>query len=184
MLALMSSYGIMQLRNPETRRVIVACIVFTSFFISLGSYLPFLGRMSANNLQQAGRYLDEQNISSAGVVIFPQQDQVLNPLISIPLLDIYTASDLVLLQNEEEGTLDREKVMTSPLRFTWEYPMPDYYTPGEGALPTDGLVVIGNSQDQTLPQPISILAQKLKKKKSFDSSTGKFTYKTIITVYH
>ena len=184
MLALMSSYGIMQFRSRETRRLFVACIVLTSFFISLGSYLPFLGRMSANNLQQAGKYLDEQNILSAGTVIFPQQDQVLNPLISLPLLDIYTASELVLLQNEEVETLDREKVATSPLRFTWEYPVPAYYTPKEDALPIDGLVIIGNSQDQTLPQPINILVQKFKNKKIFTSSTGKFIYKTIVTVYH
>ncbi len=184
MLALMSSYGIMQLRNQETRRLLVACIVFTSFFISLGSYLPFLGRMSANNPQQAGKYLDEQNISAAGVVVFPQQEHVLNPLISVPLLDIYTASELVLLKNEEKGILDRQKVMTSPLRFTWEYPIPAYYTPGEDVLPTDGLVIIANSLDQTLPQPVSILAQKFKEKKIFSSSTGKFIYKTIVTVYH
>jgi hypothetical protein len=184
MLALMSSYGIIQFRNQEIRRLLVACIVFTSFFISLGSYLPFLVRMSANNLQQAGKYLDEHNISSAGIVIFPQQEKVLNPLISLPLLDIYSASDLVLLQNEEEGVLDRKKVMTSPLRFTWEYPMPDYYIAKEDVLPADGLIIIGNKQDQKLSQPINMLVQKFKNKKIFGSLTGKFIYKTIVTVYH
>ena len=184
MLALMSSYGINQLRFPETRKLLVASIVFTSLFLSLGEYLPYLHRMSANNLQYAGKYLDDNHIASAGVVLLPQEEDILNPDISLPILDIYTSSDLRMLANEDNKTIDREIINSSPLRFTWEYRLPAYYEENDKEFKPEGLVIIGNAPDQILPLSLKILAQKFKHRKMFETTTGNFTYNTTVTVYH
>jgi Dolichyl-phosphate-mannose-protein mannosyltransferase len=184
MLALMSSYGIMQLQFPEIRKLIAACIIFTSFFFSLGGYLPFLNRMSAKNLQNAGKYLDEQKIASAGVVPLPQKEQILNPVISIPLLDIFSKADLLLLSNQEVETVDQRKIATSSLRFTWEYPLPSYYMQDDRGSQPQGLVIVESQENQTVPLSTRMFVRKFKHKKTFNISTGWFTHTTIVTVYH
>jgi len=184
MLALMSSYGIMQLRFPETRKLLVACIVSTSFLVGIEGYLPFLNRMSAKNLQYAGNYLDDQKIASAWTAVLPQQKNILNPDISLPLLDIYTKADLVRLPMREAETVNRQKVATSSLRFTWEFPLPAYYIENDKKLQPEGLVVVGNMPDQKLPFEVALLAQKFKHKKNFTTSTGLFIHNTVVTVYH
>jgi len=184
MLALMSSYGIMQLQFPKIRKLVAACIVFTSFFFSLGGYLPFLNRMSAKNLQNAGKYLDDQKIASAWIVPLPQKEQILNPDISIPLLDIYSTANLLRLPNQEVETADQQKIATSSLRFTWEYPLPSYYMLKDGEPQPQGLVIVKSGVNQAVPLTAKIFARKFKHKKTFDISTGLFTHTTIITVYH
>jgi hypothetical protein len=184
MLALMSSYGIMHFRFPETRKLLVACIVSTSFFLSLGGYFPFLNGMSAKNLQNAGKYLDEQKVKSAWTAILPQPKNILNPDISLPLLDIYTKADLLRVPTREAENADRQKIATSSLRFTWEFPLPDYYTMNEEELRPEGLVVVGSSPDQKLPYGVAFLAKKFKHKKKFNTSTGMFIHNTVVTVYH
>jgi hypothetical protein len=184
MLALMSSYGIMQLQFPKIRKLIVACIVFTSFLFSLGGYLPFLNRMSAKNLQNAGKYLDDQKIASAWIVPLPQKEQILNSDISIPLLDIYSTADLLRLPNQEVETVDQQKIATSSLRFTWEYPLPSYYLLKDGEPQPQGLVIVTSEENQAMPLTVKIFARKFKHKKTFNISTGWFTHTTIVTVYH
>jgi hypothetical protein len=184
MLALMSSYGIMHLRFPETRKLLVACIVSTSLFVSIGGYLPFLNRMSAKNLQNAGKYLDEQKVKSAWTAVLPQQKNILNPDISLPLLDIYTKAVLMRVPTREAGAADRGKIATSSLRFTWEFPLPGYYTRNEAELRPEGLVVVGSMPDQKLPYGIAFLAKKFKHRKVFNTSTGRFIHNTVVTVYH
>jgi hypothetical protein len=184
MLALMSSYGIMQLQFPKIRKLIAACIVFTSFLFSLGGYLPFLNRMSAKNLQNAGKYLDDQKIASAWIVPLPKKEQILNSDISIPLLDIYSTADLLRLPNQEVETVDQQKIATSSLRFTWEYPLPSYYLLKDGEPQPQGLVIVTSEENQAMPLTVKIFARKFKHKKIFNSSTGWFTHTTIVTVYH
>ncbi|MGW8287825.1 MAG: ArnT family glycosyltransferase, partial [Desulfobulbales bacterium] len=184
MLALMSSYGIMQLQFPKIRKLVAACIVFTSFFFSLGGYLPFLNRMSAKNLQNAGKYLDDQKIASAWIVPLPQKEQILNPDISIPLLDIYSTANLLRLPNQEVETADQQKIATSSLRFTWEYPLPSYYMLKDGEPQPQGLVIVKSGVNQAVPLTANIFTRKFKHKKTFGISTGLFTHTTIVTVYH
>jgi hypothetical protein len=140
--------------------------------------------MSAKNLQNAGKYLDEQKIASAGVVPLPQKEQILNPVISVPLLDIFSKADLLLLSNQEVETVDQRKIATSSLRFTWEYPLPSYYMQDDRGSQPQGLVIVESQENQTVPLSTRMFVRKFKHKKTFNISTGWFTHTTIVNVYH
>jgi hypothetical protein len=78
-----------------------------------------------------------------------------------------------------------EKAKSSPLRFTWEYPMPEYYMFEDGReKQTDGLVIVADvpdfSQDPDLLKKIAAFSQS----KTFQQTSGVFQYQTYVTVYH
>jgi len=184
MLALLASYGLQEIQNPRLVKHLVFSVVGTSLAVALFFYLPFMQTMGVQNLQAAGKYLNGVDAVTAEVIIIAGEKPVLNPAISVPLLDIYTKKDLYY-GGRPPSPEDLEKAKTSPLRFTWEYPMPEYYMFEDGReKQTDGLVIVADvpdfSQDPDLSQKIAAFSQS----KTFQQTSGVFQHQTFVTVYH
>ncbi|GMQ87496.1 MAG: hypothetical protein BMS9Abin08_0700 [Gammaproteobacteria bacterium] len=131
MLALMAAYGIREIRNVKISRFIVSSAVVSALVIAIFAYLPFLQNTSAVNLNQAGKYLDTLDAETIEVVTLPQVRSIVNPAVSVPVLDLFTQKTLVYRYDED--TIQRPRsVEKSSLRFTWEYKNPEYFLTDAG----------------------------------------------------
>jgi hypothetical protein len=154
--------------------------VTTSVAIAAFGYLPFLRQTSATNLESAGAFLDRLEGRTVEVYTLPQTGVVINPAVSVPLLDLYTRKRLVY---REAGVSPPPGVATSPLRFTWEAPLPGYYAaPADAASPAL-TVVIAAASGQKLPQELAARLGGARPIASFDRSEGVFGYQTLVAVY-
>lgn len=182
MLALMASYGLREIRENEIRRFLVLCAVLSSIILSVFFYLPFLHRMSAVNLKDAGLFLDASGIEEAEVLTIPSEDNVINSTVSVPLLDIFTHKKLVYKYVPEEISADAIK--ESSLRFTWEYSNPGYYyNESEDAKIAPMLVIISSGSGQAIPDYILSRTEGRSLVRTFNRSTGIFSYNTEVKVY-
>jgi len=182
MLTLMAAYGLKALEDRETRSHIVFSAVFSAFAVALVAYLPFLQGMSAANLRDAGKFLDSLPVSRVQVVTLAPVQPVVNPAVSVPLLDLFTKQPLVHIG--EEPTIDPAVVATSPLRFTWEYRLPPYYLPDETGNSGEALAIISDTPDPVLPPPMDQVAARFPAIRSFAAAADPFQHKTFVTVYH
>lgn len=126
-IALMASYGLCSIKGKNIKLFIVFCIITYSSVISGFGYLPFLNKTSAINLKDAGGYLDSLQGDYVEVYASPQSDSSGSTASSVPILDLFTNKKIIYRDGgtpEDTG----ESRMKSPLRFTWEMKMPDYYT--------------------------------------------------------
>ena len=180
LLALMAAYGLELMRHARLERLIVWCAVTTSVAIAAFGYLPFLRQTSAANLENAGAYLDRLADQTVEVFTLPQTGATINPAVSVPLLDFYTRKRLVY---REAGTPPPPGVATSPLRFTWEAPLPRYYAAPVGATPATAVVVISSARGQALPVPVAARLNGASAIASFDRSDGVYGYQTLVAVY-
>ncbi len=183
MVALMASYGLQLIRNVEVRRYIVYCAVVSSLIIAVFAYLPFLSSMSLVNLKEAGRYLDSIDAERVEIFSVPSQKTIVNPAISIPILDYFTAKEIVYY-HDEHYSLPFEKIEKSPLRFTWEYKNPAYYTldpeaAGDGPV----IAVISNGPMSVLPKALKERLSGYKNAEVFKTSTGIFRYSPVVSIY-
>ena len=181
MFALMAAYGSQAIRGIELRRHTVLCVVATSLAITLFGFLPFLQRASAANLARAGAYLDTLGDESVEVVTLPQAGSPVNPAISVPLLDLYTAKRLVSRAPSDAPPPAQHAL--SPLRFTWEYRSPSYYRARAQDTRTVPVAVIASDQEAGLPP---WLAQRLayhRAAREFAESENVFGYRTLVRVY-
>ncbi|MBI4698944.1 MAG: glycosyltransferase family 39 protein [Nitrospirae bacterium] len=182
MLALMASYGLQEIRNRGLRGFIVLCIVVSSLTVSIFVYLPFLQKMSSANLSDAGKFLNSIDVTKAEVYTMPVTDQVINPAVSVPILDIFTKK--TISYNYEAGSLpSKEEVEKLPLRFTWEYKNPDYYKVAKGGSKI-AVVVISPFPSQTVPFNLGQNIWAFSKHKVFNSSEQIFQHQTFVTVYY
>jgi len=184
MFTLLASYGLQEIQNPRLVKHLVFSVAATSLAIALFCYLPFLQTLGVANLQAAGKYVDGIAAEKLEVVTVVGDNPVLNPAISVPNLDIYTKKQLAFRGRQASGK-ELEKAKTSPLRFTWEYPMPDYYMFEEGGdRQIDGLVIIADvpdfSQDPELAKKIAAFPLS----KTFQKTSGVFQHQTYVTIYH
>ncbi len=184
MLALLASYGLQEIPNRRILNQLVFSIAGTSLVVALLGFLPFLKTMGVHNLQTAGKYLDGIGVERAEVITVTRENPVLNPAVSVPLLDIYTEKKLIY-KGRTPSPQEMEKAKSSPLRFTWEYPMPDYYMFEDGReKQTDGLVIVADvpdfSQDPDLLEKIAAFSQS----KTFQQTSGVFQHQTYVTIYH
>ena len=180
LLALMAAYGLEALRHSRLERLVVGCAVATSVVIAVAGSLPFLHRNSAANLENAGAFLDRLEGQTVEVYTLAQTGAAINPAVSVPLLDLYTHKRLVY-----RGTRERPPagVAVSPLRFTWETPLPRYYAASTGAAPAAAVVVIAAVPGQALPQEVAARLDGAPAVARFDRSEGVFGYQTLVTVY-
>jgi hypothetical protein len=103
----------------------------------------------------------------------------INPAVSVPLLDLYTRKHLVY----REVGMAPPGYATSPLRFTWETPLPGYYAaPADAASPAV-TVVIAAASGQKLPQELAARLGGAQPIASFDRSDGVYGYQTLVAVY-
>jgi hypothetical protein len=185
MVALLAAGGISSIPlREELKRLIVFCAVFTSLVIALWGFLPFLKSMSPANFITAGRFLDVLPASEVYVAALHEEGQLINPALSLPLLDIHTRKTLHPFPLPEP-VVDPETYRTSSLRFTWEYRTPAFY---RQAIPRSGpetaLVVVSGVADPSLPPELASMAGLYPGKKTFAVTTGIFLSQTLIVIYH
>ncbi len=182
LIALMASFGIREIRSEELKKFFVLCVVNSSLALALGGFLPFLKTMSDVNLLAAGKYLNFLEGDSVEVYTNPIENPRINPIALVPLLDYYTDKNIVYIGGKEpEITLD--KVKKSSLRFTWEYPLPDYYQ-SISQEKADILVIISTVTGQNVLDIPPAFANHYKTTKHFQTNTGLFRQKIIVSVLH
>ena len=184
MLTLMASYGLREIKNKEIRRFIVFAVVISSLLLAHSAYLPFLQRMSGINIKSAGNLLDSLDVTDIQVHTLPQKKSIINPAVSVPLLDLFTTKRIIYL-TDIHLTPVWERVEKSPLRFTWEYKNPKYYIDKQkDSGKTTAVVVISSSPYQPLPRSIEQRTNAYHTSKKFKTSAGVFRYNTVVTVYY
>ncbi|MBI5410179.1 MAG: glycosyltransferase family 39 protein [Nitrospirae bacterium] len=181
MLALMASYGLLKIRAFEIRRFIVYCIAASSIVTAGLAYLPFLQKMSLANLKYAGGFLNTIEAEAIDIYTVPSTDTVVNPAVSVPILDIYTDKD-IYYHHDPGFSLPFENIKESPLRFTWEYKNPAYY---EKRLPDKNspVIVISNGSLENLPDFLRDKTRELKKIRVFDVTNEIFSFNPVVTIY-
>ena len=173
LLALMAAHGLRALSgDARVRRFTAFSVVGASLVLVLFAYLPFLGSTTMANLRDAGRYLDSLPDEAIEVLVLPQHGSLGNTEAAVPLLDLYTGKRIVVRQ-ERQPRPSSEKVLTSPLRFTWECKRPGWYGKhdDDAGLPR---IVISSGDD---PFPLNAAG------KRFAADTGTFRFKTVLTVH-
>jgi hypothetical protein len=183
MLALMAAYGIGVIQSKALKKHIVFSIVGTSFVVAYVGFLPLLKSLGVQNLQKSGKYLNTLSAASVEVVSFAGENAVVNPELGVPGLDIYTDKKLVY-EKKQISPEKMEQVQTAPLRFTWEYPLPEYYSVAKADKTADGLVIISDDPGRPLPELVENKILQYPVHKVFQQSSKIFRYQTFITVYH
>lgn len=185
MFALMASYGIQRIEHGRFRSFLVLSAVFFSLAISALAYLSFIKTLSVSNLQEAGKTVD--GIRDEYVLIFslPPKGNRYNPDIAVPIFDLYSRKEIIY---QPSNISPPSWAKRHPLRFTWEYRVPEYYKKNlsdfhEGYKP----VVIVISQDITpLPQALneSLSSQGYKLYKEYSKrSVRPYQYRTMVRLY-
>lgn len=183
MLALMAAYGLREIRNSEARAFAAWCAVSSSLVVALFAYLPFLHTASAANLQHAGAYLDGVDAERIEVIALEQTRAGIHPAVSVPLLDLYTRKPLVY-RPDLTPLSPPAGLSTSPLRFTWEYPLPGYYLAATSdPEPRTAVAVILAEPFQLLPQRVVQRVARHCVSREFKASEEVFGYQTIIRIY-
>ena len=179
--ALMASYGLNELRNRQLKRFIAFSVAASSLAVLMGAYLPFLNKMSAVNIQNAGKYLDTLKCETVIVHTIPQAGSSGSTKVAIPILDLFTAKRLVSLQEFAAGP-DGKSIEKLPLRFTWEFKLPAFYRDDNLAsgLPA---AVISSEKIKIPPAQIRGFLNSDKVLKEFTISSGSFRYKTFVTIF-
>lgn len=182
MLALMASYGLHEIKEKEIKRFLVYSILITSLVISIFGYLPFLKKVSSINLKCAGEFIDSLKVREVEVIAFSKGVPSVNPAVSVPILDLFTKKK-IYYHYEPTSFPPAEELEISPLRFTWEYQNPLYYTENNGVL-EKVIVVISDNLNEPLPDYIRQKTEKYAHYRAFKTSEGIFQYKTTVTVYY
>jgi hypothetical protein len=183
MLALMAAYGLREIGKPEVRRFVASAAVISSLAVAVFGYLPHLSATSAQNLRDAGRYLDAIGAEAVEVFALPQTQAGINPAVSVPLLDLFTRARLVYRAGPPWSP-PREEIQRSPLRFTWEYRSPPYYaSPAPASSGYAAAVVILAPTEQSLPEWIERGLSGYRLSKTFETRDRWFQYQTVVSVY-
>jgi len=180
MLALMGAYGLQAIRTGELRRLVVGCAVASSLVVAGYGYLPFLRSTSAMNLKKAGEYLDSIDEKRVEVFTLPQDSDV-NPAVSVPILDLFTAKELVYGDNGAARS-SKGRSADSALRFTWDYKSPGYYAAG-GTEGGSAVVVISGDAGQVLPEHVANRLKGHRLVAVFAADEGVFRHRTLVSVY-
>lgn len=195
LLSLMAAYGLMQLRQGEIRRYMVSGVVVSSVIVAVFAYRPFLNTISLVNLKQAGEFLDTLSGPGAEVFTWYAEASSAGPAVTVPLLDLSTGKELVYHDTAKRNT-DSEEVGISPLRFTWEYNNPRYYTqPARPFRQKDAevvnhgrqqgaVVIITDRRDEAIPGHLEQHVKDYRKVRVFDKDEIEFEFKTFVRVYY
>ncbi|GMR19414.1 MAG: hypothetical protein BMS9Abin36_0009 [Gammaproteobacteria bacterium] len=191
LLALMASYGFREIRNTKISKFIVSSTVVSALVIAMFGYLPFLQSTSAINIKQAGKYLDTMDAETIEVVVLPPARSIVNPAVSVPILDLFTQKTLAFRYNEALIQKPRS-VEKSSLRFTWEYKNPEYFladaytsTGTSTDTPTKSIpvAIIFSNRKQIVPGRIADRIADYSIAKELVISDRVFKYQTILRVY-
>lgn len=183
MLALMAAYGICEIRGRDIKKSFVLSVFISSLIIGVFVYLPFLQRLSTVNLKDAGTFLNSLDGPNIEVFTLMPEDPVMNPSVSVPLLDLYTKKNISYAYNSNRFLQPKEVVEKSSLRFTWEYKNPVYYGAENYENMTAAVVVISESPDDDLPGDIRQRIAGYRLSGVFKTSDGIFSYRPCVRVY-
>ncbi|WP_455198581.1 ArnT family glycosyltransferase, partial [Kaarinaea lacus] len=155
MLALMAGYAISHLNSRIFRRYLALSILVTASTVSVMGHASFLSQTSAVNLQSAANDINNLDYPGVEIIVLEQQNSSVNPLISVPLLDLYLQKPVIPTNVDRRGSklLSKEQ-LKSTLRFTWEYRIPDYYQPGNQK-DKNIIAVISSYENQEIPANVS-----------------------------
>ncbi|MBI5205423.1 MAG: hypothetical protein HZA11_10950, partial [Nitrospirae bacterium] len=182
MLSLMASYGLVQIEKKEAVKFISLCIVISSVVVGLFGYLPFMQKISAVNLKDAGRFLDSIEESNIKIFTLSPADPVSNPSVSVPVLDYFTKKN-ILYNYENISYQPFEKIEKSSLRFTWEYKNPGYYSGDKYSKENAAVVVISDDTNDALPESIAKELADYRLSGVFNIFEGVFRYRTSVRIY-
>ncbi len=182
MLSLMASYGLVQIEKKEAVKFISLCIVISSVVVGLFGYLPFMQKISAVNLKDAGRFLDSIEESNIEIFTLSPADPVSNPSVSVPVLDYFTKKNIIY-NYENISYQPFEKIEKSSLRFTWGYKNPEYYTGNKYSKENTAVVVISDDTNDALPESIEKELAGYRLSGVFNIFEGVFRYRTGVRIY-
>jgi 4-amino-4-deoxy-L-arabinose transferase-like glycosyltransferase len=182
LLALMAAYGLQNITRKELRRFIVFVVVCSSLILAIFSYLPFARQTSAENLRDAGEYLNASGIDAVEIITLPLKDPVVNPSVSVPLLDLFTKKRMVY-QYHPESFPPPKDVEISSLRFTWEYTNPQYYAGDQTEKNHTAIMIISGEANSSLSPSVVQRLQGYRMTKRFGIASDPFRYKTIVEIF-
>jgi hypothetical protein len=183
MLALMAAYAMGTIKSKALLKHLVFSVVGSSFVVAFVGFLPLLKSLGVQNLQKSGKYLNALSAESFEVVSFAGEDAVVNPDLGVPGLDIYTDKNLFYEKKQISSQIIK-RTKTSPLRFTWEYPVPEYYSGASKGKVFDGLVIISDDLSRPMPESVNKKVSQYPSHKIFQQSSNIFQHQTFIAVYH
>ncbi len=183
MFALMGAYGIRMIEGTRIRRWVLSCIIALSLSVALFAYRPLLKGMSMVNFADAGVYLNSSGKGRIGVVTMQSGHRAVHAVITLPVLDLFTDGSIAYLT---DNTLDSppDDVSTSPLRFTWEYSVPDYYR--ERSVRNkwfSAIAVISCSDTPVIKGAMADILDGYYQAKVFDRTTDLFGFSPAVAVY-
>jgi len=183
MLALMAAYGISEIRSAKISRFIVSSAVVSSLVIAIFAYLPFFQKTSAVNLSQVGKYLDTMAAETIEVVTLSPMRSMVNPAVSVPVLDLFTTKRLVYRYDADRVAVPAS-VEKSSLRFTWEYKNPEYFLADVSASKKrTPVAIIFSDREQIIPLRIAERIADYRLVKELLVQDRVFRYQTVIRVY-
>jgi hypothetical protein len=183
MLALMASYGIREVRRKDIKKFFAFSVLFSSLIVGFFVYLPFLQGISTVNLKDAGTFVNSLDESNIEVFTLMPEDPVVNPAVSVPILDLFTRKNIIYKYKRESFLQPRETVEKSPLRFTWEYKNPVYYSADNYGDKDAAVVVISENPQDALPGDIRQRVAGYPLSAVFKISDDVFSYRPCVRVY-
>jgi 4-amino-4-deoxy-L-arabinose transferase-like glycosyltransferase len=128
MLSLMAGYALAKIKEARIRRYLTLCVLLSAGIFSTTGFAFFLGGTSAGNIQAASKYIDTIELSTVEVITLLQTRSSVNPVMSIPLFDLYSQKQIIYRNGRGiDHQTNLNSMQSSPLRFTWEYNLPEYY---------------------------------------------------------
>ncbi len=185
MLALMAAYMVATLRSRKIRHFIGYGVALSSYVMALVIGQSFLRTTSANNIKLAGEYLNTTDVKTVNVIVLPQLRSIVNPELSIPALDYHTNKRIVYKQLERPGQrVVPENAHISPVKFSWDYTMPAYYTGVSGDHENNSAIALVYSHSRQLnSSELEITLSGYRLVKEFKSYSNIFKYKTLVNLY-
>lgn len=181
--SLMASYGLEGFKDKRFKGFFSYTAVVFSIIIALFVYLPFLQKVAFVNLKDAGEFLNSKDVKAIEVITIPSEEQVLNQAVTVPLLDLFYKGNIYY--QDTNVSLPFEMIETSPLRFTWEYKTPEYYSQTRQWLYDEtALVVIFTMHPIALSDDVVNKLNGFNRVVDFDKKTGFFRYTPFVRIYY
>ncbi|ADH87079.1 glycosyltransferase family 39 protein [Desulfurivibrio alkaliphilus] len=182
LLALMAGYGLRDLADPALRRHLLLVVAGSSLLLAWGAFKPFLNSTGDRNLMEAGHFLSALPPHRVGVVVLAEPEPVLDPRVTLPLLDLFSTQKLIYLPPASPPP-PPDGVSESPLRFSWEMNLPEFYTAAPAFRPETVVVIKGSPAARTPPEVIMLL-DNYRHAAQFSAHSGVFQYRPLVTIYH
>lgn len=182
MLSLMASYGLMHVKNREMIKFFAFCIACVSIVVAVFAYLPMTKKISLVNIRDAGEYINSLNGDTVEVFTSQTGESEANIAISVPILDMFT-SKKINYEYARTIPIDKREVEILPLRFTWEYKNPDYYSDVNEKRNSPVVALISDDKTLKLPAYIESKIKDHRRVKRFTISDDMFRFQVFVSVY-